>query len=485
LIRSLRRAFPLAVLAAVLAPAGAHAEVTRSTITTPAHPAFRLYEVEAKAAEPLRVAGTTNGDEGDLLDIICTRGDSFAVAKANVAVRKDGTFDTSFLLDQLKPAACVLRAVPYKRGGKDVDAFTGPLVALTYFNPRAATTAVRGEETVPFDYEVETGHTHGHATVSSGAGLKAHFGVRPTLDRYATRTWDGAGRIDAVLVDGVEAYVGGAIPRTEIEGRLYAPQGFDGIQAKVEVDPATGAVTIVELARALRCDDKCAVVVETGVRLERTVTLSGEHARAEVRDRWVSTDGAAHTVRAQYGHQAAASTWRFPGTPSFRAPAPVEPAAKTLLTHDGTPQQAMGAITFDPVPSGFAFDKPYRAVEAVTGNVPATVTRLFEVGENLIQDDVPAPQPDPQPGPGAPQGPGDPQPDNPAIDRCLVPRVRSGAKLKAAKAAIRKGNCNVGTTRKVRSAKVKKGRVVGLSRKGGTKLTRGARVGIKVSRGRR
>ena len=115
-----------------------------------------------------------------------------------------------------------------------------------------------------------------------------------------------------------------------------------------------------------------------------------------------------------------------------------------------------------------------------------TVRRLFTVGENVIEDEPePTPEPGPGPGPGAPQDPSDPQPDHPGVDRCVVPKVRAGATVRTARAAIKQGNCSVGKTTKARSAKVKKGRVIALSRKAGTTRSRGAKVGIKVSRGRR
>ena len=438
-----------------------------------------------KANEPLRITGTTDGLPGDLLDIVCTRGEGgFQRAVANVPVRKDGTFDTMMRLDTVKPAACILRAVPYKYAGKDYGAFAGQLLAVTYFNPVTATTAVRGETTAALDYEVETGHRRGHATVTAGAGLKAHFGVQPTLERNVTRTWDAAARIDAVTVDGATAYVGPTIPRVNVEGRPYAPRGFDGVQAKVEVDPATGAVTIVELARALRCDENCAAVIDTGVRLERTITLGNEHAHADVRDRWASADGAAHVVRVEYSHGAGAERWRFPGTPVFRTPAPGERVvADKLLVHDGTIGQALGAVTFDPPPSELVFVTAQRVYETMTAG---TVRRLFTVGENVIEDEPePTPEPGPGPGPGAPEDPSDPQPDHPGVYRCVVPKVRTGATVRAARAAIKQGNCSVGKTTKARSAKVRKGRVIALSRKAGTTLARGAKVGLKVSRGRR
>ncbi len=396
------RALSLALVTAALLPASAAADVTTTAITTPAQPTYRLFEASVKASEPLRITGTTDGRPGDLLDIVCTRGDSgFERAVANVPVDKDGSFSAMMPLDTVKPAACILRAVPYKYAGKDYGAFTGPLLAVTYFNPATRSTAVRGETTVALDYEVETGHRRGHATVTAGAGLKAHFGVRPTLERNPTRTWEEAARIEAVVVDGATAYVGPTIPRVDVEGRLYAPRGFDGVQMKVEVDPATGAVTIVETARVLRCDESCAAVIDTGVRLERTVTLGNEHAHADVRDRWVSADGAAHTVRVEYSHGAAADRWRFPGSPVFRTPAPGERfVADKLLVHDGTANQAIGAVTFDPAPSELVFVTPKRVSENMTAG---TVRRLFTVGENVIED-----EPDAGAGPRSGAGPGRP-----------------------------------------------------------------------------
>ena len=70
-----------------------------------------------------------------------------------------------------------------------------------------------------------------------------------------------------------------------------------------------------------------------------------------------------------------------------------------------------------------------------------------------------------------------------AVGRCRVPKVKTGARVKAARAAIRKAGCKP-STRRVRSRKVRKGRVVGLSRKAGTVVPLGTAVRIRVSRGR-
>lgn len=66
---------------------------------------------------------------------------------------------------------------------------------------------------------------------------------------------------------------------------------------------------------------------------------------------------------------------------------------------------------------------------------------------------------------------------------CEVPDV-AGTTLARAKKLLKKANCVVGKTKKARSAKVKKGRVVKASKKAGTILAPGATVGLTVSKGR-
>jgi FG-GAP-like repeat/PASTA domain/FG-GAP repeat len=66
---------------------------------------------------------------------------------------------------------------------------------------------------------------------------------------------------------------------------------------------------------------------------------------------------------------------------------------------------------------------------------------------------------------------------------CKVPNVR-GKTLPAAKRAIARGHCGVGTIRRVYSKTVKKGRVISEQPKPGTVLYRG-KVSLVVSRGRR
>ena len=57
--------------------------------------------------------------------------------------------------------------------------------------------------------------------------------------------------------------------------------------------------------------------------------------------------------------------------------------------------------------------------------------------------------------------------------------------VKPAKTALKKARCKVGATRKTRSTKVKKGRVIAFARTAGKSIPTSTAVGIKVSRGRK
>ena len=64
--------------------------------------------------------------------------------------------------------------------------------------------------------------------------------------------------------------------------------------------------------------------------------------------------------------------------------------------------------------------------------------------------------------------------------------MRAGATVKSARSALKKAGCKTArSTRKARSAKVRKGRVVSLSRKAGASVPIDAAITIKVSSGRK
>ena len=72
----------------------------------------------------------------------------------------------------------------------------------------------------------------------------------------------------------------------------------------------------------------------------------------------------------------------------------------------------------------------------------------------------------------------------PAVVRCVVPNVKGKTVVQARKALVKK-RCKLGRVTRAYSGKVKKGRVIGQSKRPGARLPRGTKVGVKLSRGRR
>jgi thermitase len=93
------------------------------------------------------------------------------------------------------------------------------------------------------------------------------------------------------------------------------------------------------------------------------------------------------------------------------------------------------------------------------------------------------PPPAPTPPPPAPPLPS-PQPRPPAQARCVVPSVK-GKTVPAARRLLAARRCALGKITRKYSRTVKKGRILSQSRRPGSRLPRGTRVGVGVSRGRR
>ena len=96
----------------------------------------------------------------------------------------------------------------------------------------------------------------------------------------------------------------------------------------------------------------------------------------------------------------------------------------------------------------------------------------------------PGPPPPPQPPPPPPpQPPPPPPPPPPPVRRCVVPSV-VGLSLGTARTRIRRAGCTVGPVRYTRSRRAR-GRVISQRPRARTRLARGGRVTLVVSRGRR
>jgi glucodextranase-like protein len=574
----------LAVLLAALLPATASATVTGSTVTSPASPHYPYWD-ESTGTPSLTIEATTDGGPRDLVDLVCTRGPNASIQFTDVKVGAGGRVSVRVGYDELSRWPCTYRIVPAGYRGPDFSAFSGSVVALTsYYETKVAIHST--EDTAPLTYAVNSGNLRGLARAGSAGdhGLEALVGVPAgTLEPFTWETWtDGAALVagrtaPGITVDGQIAYAAAEIPRFDFDGpegpeRVRAPEGFAGVRSSVRHDPRTGAVTITESQPLQRCPrieneetpdaDNCAFVVDTGVRLERTIALTAAHAVADIRDRWVSADGRSHAVGARYRALAPAKIapplWRFPGEALFAARregevlAPRGPGTALIKEDDvkAVARRAPGAMSFAPAAALVTFGPDVRETVALTvpagGAVP--VRRAFAVGDDVaeaerhgrgVEDSFAAPRVtlaaaatttaptvvvrgratdnvgvtaltvagrrvvpaadgsfatglDLEDGRNAivataTDGAGLTATARTEISRiCRVPKVRRGARVKAARAALARAGCAARKrTKRVRSGTVRKGRVVGLTQRAGTVLRGGAAIGIRVSRGRK
>jgi hypothetical protein len=73
----------------------------------------------------------------------------------------------------------------------------------------------------------------------------------------------------------------------------------------------------------------------------------------------------------------------------------------------------------------------------------------------------------------------------PPVKRCIAPKIKAGSTQKTVKAALVKANCKAGKKVVLKTSKtVKKGRVISISRKAGTRLPAGTAIKINVSKGK-
>jgi hypothetical protein len=182
----------LLVAAALIAPATADAAITHSSVLAPADPQYRLYTPQNKEVENVDVSGMTDGVPGDAVDLLC--GD--AELKRNVAIDEDGRFATAVPVNAFGARECTLRALPIKFRPKELAAFIGPRVAVTFFAPEDELVPASGRDTPAVrDYLVKTGNT---GVRGAGAGA------------VAREVWEVAGALKALTVDDRIAFTAAA-----------------------------------------------------------------------------------------------------------------------------------------------------------------------------------------------------------------------------------------------------------------------------------
>ena len=320
----MHRFLPLAIALAVLAIAApAQAEITGSTISSPADPHFVLIDPDAPTAPTVSISGTATGTGS--VDIVCLRdtvnyGDVFA---GNVPVAADGTFAVSDvpLISQAgvrHPSSlegtCRLLAWPAGTSPADRSAFTGPRLALSKLARQRLNTGPN-VGLVSSAYVLASGV--GFSTVSTTFG-QAGFNQADVLDTATFQPLRSGFYPSAGLgfdwnrprfpleVDGEAAYPP-TVASSGIESTpTYANPGVVGVTVDVtRFSSTTGDLTVRESGRLVRCApdnaypptaDSCQRFAPVPVAYERTTEYSHGNQVARVVDRWLSTDGRPHRL---------------------------------------------------------------------------------------------------------------------------------------------------------------------------------------------
>ena len=496
------RTFIAAALVALVAPIAAQAApVTATGLTAPATDPTVLTYAEP-AGTTLAVTGTSNGG-ANLLDIRC-EGSNRPLLATRLRPAASGAWTVTLPARAIAPnvgRTCYLHAVPYKNGGGNRTAFPGRRLAVQ----GTRTTAISGgpNNGSPFDFRYTAPQLSGRGLFQSTAtcGLAAAAALDGTTGSIAQSIFNCAGFIQTntagragVLIDKQNAFLAGNA------ANLFAGAGnglgFLPLQSSFTTDPTSGAVTIRETSRLMRCApdpvgfpasvQSCSSFTPAGVQLDRTIVQQADGRQALISDTWSAADGNKHEVDAFYqsrfGGTAPAESFPWLGgytvyPPAFRVTPPPTSGPFTfyvrpsLTTPDGDAKTTQGAVTLQDAPTSMQFATGSilytQYVRTITPQAPARVVMAFSWGQR--QADIATLAGQAQAAMGSSQ--------------CVVPNVTRRS-VRKARELLAGANCALGKVRHVRSKKVPKARIVLQQRHAGVALPAGTQVSVVVSDGR-
>jgi hypothetical protein len=358
----------------------AGAAVTTTDITTPTDTTYTLYNDDAP--NTIAISGTSDGTTGDQVDIYCYYGSlPFRSQLAiNVAVQADHSFSTTASLVSVEAQVCRLRAVPAGTTPGNLDPFNGPLLAG---GERLSSVINVG----PNDGAIYDFYVWGQQLTAasyhdsySGCSLCNSYLLDSNLDQ-TTSTFYGNDSFDRQNLASTrsEVQVDAANSYGSDQARFINSDAgnFPGLTWDVTQDPSNGNLTITDSEPLVKCPDAtyppdsttCPNFVNTGVRVDRTLTQEQDGHLIFIKDRYVSTDGHDHPLdllpyNDQAFHDLLDSTtgteiaYKFPGESSFSTHATDQsvsfpdsiPAAIYINVEgslDGATDTGQGAIVFD------------------------------------------------------------------------------------------------------------------------------------------
>lgn len=438
------RRLPFALFALFLVaclPAAAMGAVTSSSITTPAASPLLppLLDGSLPTSDPARqfpIAGTTDGADGDLLDVRCffrsADGSLGFIGVAENLPAAGGAFSGSGTTPT--QAGCRLAAIPDGSTGGGLPAFAGPKVFSAVRQVRTVGGVGPNAAVVRTAYAGTTSRTMDADAASVGDG-GAPFDMAPMDDTgavpqfgeylwygnaalYSTTAKTGESR-SQIRVDGVNAFApasaaqlydgvasAGGLPSVTVESTTFDPVTRDLTTTTTEpivTCPTTGGVNIARNDATLA---NCGTLQPSGVAIQRTVAIRNATRSVETKDRWVSTDGSSHAIDLLYDEtqqKASGATvgFRFPWVDGATAkthaaddeialpPGRVSTLfAKTQLSApDGDTRWTQGSMTVAPRPDLIRFADDQTFELGFRRTVPATgalaIEQRFTIGTTL------------------------------------------------------------------------------------------------------
>jgi hypothetical protein len=408
-----------ALVALAATPAVAQAAVTGSDITswTSANPTTSndpyLISFDNNPTT-LSVSGTAVSTGTGTVDIVCYFGSpgsvQDAVLESGVAVTGGNFTASNQHLQTIAGHACRLRAVPTGAEGTSDDSdFAGPDVAVSEAALPVGTISGTGLNFgTPYNDYVNDVTFTGYAAWGSpgitpatnevgcggpfAAPIDSDFDVGnfaiDCMGSLLSNDLDAFGGRSEVQIDGHNAYDPGSAQALFAAANGHAAsQNLPGFPTDltdhVVWDPTTGLLSSQSGESWVECNGPnqqvqtfatCPSFVASGVRLERDITTSDGGRVVTMSDTWSSTDGKAHSLDLLYddyngvfGDATGDRGYEFPGQTGFSQfvggtdiPGPSSVPGSILVrtnvtAPDGSPNEAVGAITFGTAPSEFRF----------------------------------------------------------------------------------------------------------------------------------
>lgn len=328
-------------------PSVASAAVTTTTITSPADGEIVVWDSRTDTGTS-SIAGTAPGASNtDVVDILCYEpGDADPDLVADDVPVTGGQFSHSDL-SWASGSLCRMRAVPDDTVPLDTSPFPGPLVEINEIRLQLENPD-DDQNLKPNRWGVYTGQFGGRMEWSAAGScpfesslvdLTAFTETEAVF--YCSHRFNGLNDLEQdvdppespIQIDGDDGWttanlIGAAFENDPGFPALTFSPSIDLVNGNVEVEASEGIVTCTgDEPDWWAPDQSCPPLLDTGVRLDRTITQSHAGTKAVVRDRWVSTDGQPHTISLDYREDfeftndgSSDARFLFPGPTTYDGP---------------------------------------------------------------------------------------------------------------------------------------------------------------------